>query len=192
MIESTLHFLSQVTQHLKEQPDAGLATQIQDFLKEQLKEQRDAQLKEHEAIKTAIETATAPLKATAQAGTGVASWAQVAARADPPPGHLSPGNSSTLTVYKGREVVVKLLDHGLAQRFRQLTPSQRKNKINNILQETPKLTDIKIAAPHQLKSGDITVITDSLDNATKLQTHTEWARGLGPTAETHHSAKDLH
>lgn len=96
---------------------------------------------------------------------------------------LSPGNSSTLTAYKGREVVVKLLDHGLSQRFRQLTPSQLKNKVNNILSETPKLTDIKIAAAHQLKSGDITVITNSLDNATKLQTHTEWARGLGPRAE---------
>lgn len=190
IINSTLHLLSKVAQHLEEQPNTGLATQIQEFFKEQLKEQRDAQIKEHEAIKTAIETATAPLKVSTQAGPRVASWAQVAAQAGPPPSHvtppntvLSPGNSSTLTAYKGREVVVKLLDHGLAQRFRQLSPTQLKNKVNSILQETPKLTDIKVAAAHQLKSGDVTVITKSLDDATKLQIYTEWARGLGPRAE---------
>lgn len=63
IIDSTLHLLSKVTCHLEEQPDTRLATQIQEFFKEQLKEQREAQIKDHEAIKTAIETATAPLQA---------------------------------------------------------------------------------------------------------------------------------
>ena len=96
---------------------------------------------------------------------------------------FSPNNSSALTAYKGREVIVKLLDHGLAQRLRQLSPSQPKNKVNNIIQEIPRVKDIKIAAAHQLKSGDVTVITNSLENATTLQTSTEWAKGLGPGAE---------
>jgi hypothetical protein len=78
---------------------------------------------------------------------------------------------------------VKLLDHSLAQRLRQLSPSQLKNKISNILRETPKVKDIKVAAAHQLKSGDAAIITYSLDEATELQTHTDWARGLGPRAE---------
>ena len=130
IIDSTLHLLSKVARHLEEHPDTRLASQIQEFFKEQFKEQRDAQIKEHEAINTAIKTATAPLKATTQAGARVASWAQVAAAAGPPPGHvtppntvLSPSKSSTLTAYKGREVIVKLLDHGLAQRLRQISPS---------------------------------------------------------------------
>ncbi|OQV10368.1 hypothetical protein CLAIMM_14381 [Cladophialophora immunda] len=189
IIDSTLRLLSKVTRHLDEQPDTRLATQIQDLFKEQ----RDAQLKDHEAIKAVIKAATAPLtSATPPTGTRVASWAQVAAAAaaGPPPGHVTPpgtvlssGNSSTLTAYKGREVIVKLLDHSLAQRLRQLSPSQLKNKVNNILRETPKVKDIKIAAARQLKSGDITIITNSLDEATELQTHTDWARGLGPRAE---------
>ena len=178
--------LSKVTRHFEEQPDTRLATQIQDLFKEQ----RDAQLKDHEAIKAVIKAATAPLtSATPPTGTRVVSWAQVAATAGPPPGHVTPphtmlssGSSSTLTAYKGREVTVKLLDHALAQRLRQLSPSQLKNKVNNILRETPKVGDIKIASAHQLKSGDITIITNSLDEATELQTHTDWARGLGPRA----------
>jgi hypothetical protein len=187
LIDSTLHLLSKVTRYLDEQPDTRLATQIQGLFKEQ----RDAQLKDHEAIKAAIKAATAPLKAAPLfTGTRVASWAQVADAAGPPLGHVTPphtvlssGSSSTLTAYKGREVIVKLLDHAVAQRLCQLSPSQLKNKVNNILRETPKVKDIKITAAHQLKSGDITVITDSLDNATELQTHTDWARGLGPRAE---------
>ncbi|RMZ90276.1 hypothetical protein DV736_g2490, partial [Chaetothyriales sp. CBS 134916] len=187
LIDSTLRLLSKVTRYLEEQPDTRLTTQIQGLFKEQ----RDAQLKDHEAIKAVINAATAPLKAAPPpSGTRVASWAQVAATAGPPPGHVTPpdtvlssSNTSTLTAYKGREVTVKLLDHAVAQRLRQLSPSQLKNKVNNILRETPKVKDIKVAAAHQLKSGDITVITDSLDNATELQTHTDWARGLGPKAE---------
>lgn len=186
VIDSTLCLLSKVTQYLDEQPDTRLATQIQGLFKEQ----RDAQRKDHEAIKAAIKAATAPSQSTAPAGTRVASWAQVAAAAGPPPGHvtppntvLSPSTSSTLTAYKGREVIVKLLDHGLAQHFRQLSPTQLKNKVNSILQENPKVKNIKIVAAHQLKSGDVTVITDSLDAATELQTHNGWAKGLGPRAE---------
>jgi hypothetical protein len=97
-----------------------------------------------------------------------------------PPDSLS---SSSLTPYKGYEVIVKLLDHGIAQRLRQISPVQLKNKINNILFEAPNVKDIKIAAVHQLKSGDITVITNSLEQAMTLQTHTEWAKGLGPRAQ---------
>ncbi|KIW09692.1 hypothetical protein PV08_12035 [Exophiala spinifera] len=187
IIDSTLSLLSKITRHLDEQPDTRLASQIQDLFKEQ----RDAQLKDHEAIKAVIKAATAPLNtATPPSGTHVASWAQVAAAAGPPPGHVTPphtvlssGSPSTLTAYKGREVIVKLLDHALAQRLRQLSPSQLKNKVNNILRDTPKVRDIKVAAAHQLKSGDITVITNSLDEATELQIHTDWARGLGPRAE---------
>lgn len=90
--------------------------------KEQLTAQRTEHIKEHEAIKTAIQTATAPLlHATPQGRAQVASWAQVAARAGPPPGHVTPpdsllssDNSSILTAYKGREVIVKLLDHASA------------------------------------------------------------------------------
>lgn len=190
MIDSTVHLLSKITQHLEEQPDARLATQIQDILKEQFQQHRDQQINEHEAIKDAIKTATAPFNATTQTGTRVASWAQVAAAAGPPPGHVTPphtalssDNSSTLTAYKGWEVIVKLLDHGLAQTFRQLLPSQLKNKVNNTIRETPRVKDIQIVVAHQLKSGDVTVITDSLNNATQLQNHTEWAKGLGPRAE---------
>ena len=187
IIDSTLRLLSKITRHLDEQPDTRLATQIEDLFKQQ----RDAQLKDHEAIKAVIKTATAPLtSATPPTGARVASWAQVAAAAGPPPGHVTPphtvlssGNSSTLTAYKGREVIVKLLDHPLAQRLRQLSPSQLKNKVNNILRETPKVKDIKIAAAHQLKSGDVAIVTNSLDETTELQTHTDWARGLGPRAE---------
>jgi hypothetical protein len=62
-------------------------------------------------------------------------------------------------------------------------PAQLKIKINTILLETPNAKDIKIAAAHQLKSGDITIITNSLEHATILQTHTEWAKGLGPRAQ---------
>jgi hypothetical protein len=78
---------------------------------------------------------------------------------------------------------VKLLDHSLSQRLRQLSPSQLKNKVNNILRETPKVKDIKVAAAHQLKSGNVAIMTYLLDEATELQTHTDWARGLGPRAE---------
>ena len=186
IINSTLRLLSKVTRHLDEQPDTRLATQIHDLFKEQ----RDVQRKDHEAIKAAIKAATVPSQATTPAGARVASWAQVAATAGPPPGHvtpphtiLSPSTSSTLTAYKGREVIVKLLDHGIAQHFRQLSPTQLKNKVNRILQEDPKVKNVKIVAAHQLKSGDVTVITDSLNTATELQTHTGWAKGLGPRAE---------
>ena len=100
-IDSTLRLLSKVTRHLDEQPDTRLATQIQELLKEQC----DAQLNDHEDIKAVIKAATAPLtSATSPTGTRVASWAQVAAAAGPPPGHATPpqtvlssGNSSTLT-----------------------------------------------------------------------------------------------
>ena len=191
IIESTLRFLSNVTPYLTEDRDAGLATQIKEFVKQQLQEQRKTQAKEHEAIKSAIQTATASLQTNPPpAASKVVSWAQVAATAGPPPGHLTPpdsallsSNSSTLTAYKGREVVVKLLDHGLAQHLRQLSPSQLRNKINVILQDNPEVKQIKIAAAHQLKSGDVTIITDSLDEATELQKHTRWVKGLGARAE---------
>jgi hypothetical protein len=132
IIDSILRLLPKVTRHLDEQSDTRLATQIQGLFKEQ----RDAQLKEHEAIKAAIQTATSPLKAASPpTGIRIASWAQVAATAGPPPAHVTPPHtiltssaSSTLTVYKGREVIVKLLDHGLAQHFRQLSPTQLKDK----------------------------------------------------------------
>ncbi|KAK5215374.1 hypothetical protein LTR72_011578, partial [Exophiala xenobiotica] len=186
IIDSTLHLLSKFTRHLDEQPDTRLATQIHDLFKEQ----RDALRKDHEAIKAAIKAATVPSQATTPVGARVASWAQVAATAGPPPGHVTPphtilslSTSSTLTAYKGREVIVKLLDHGLAQHLRQLSPTQLKNKVNSILQEDPKVKNVKIVAAHQLKSGDVTVITDSLNTATELQTHTGWAKGLGPRAE---------
>ena len=191
IIESTLRFLSNVIPYLTQDRDSGLATQIKDFVKQQLQEQREAQAKEHEAIKSAIQTATAPLQTNPpHAASKVVSWAQVAATAGPPPGHLTPpdsalvsSNSSTLTAYKGREVVVKLLDHGLAQHLRQLSPPQLRNKINVILQDNPEVKQIKIAAAHQLKSGDVTIITDSLDEATELQKHTRWVKGLGARAE---------
>jgi hypothetical protein len=190
IIDSVLHFVAKITQHLEDQPDTRLAAQIRDIFKDQLKEQREAQIKEHEALKSAIKTATAPLQGVVGATSQVASWAQIAAATGPPPGQVTPpstvpssGNSSTLTAYKGREVIVKLLDHGLAQRLRQLSPAQLKNKVNNILQETPNVKDIKVLGAHQLKSGDVTVITESLENATELQTHTEWTKGLGPRAE---------
>ena len=56
IIDSTLHLLSKFTRHLDEQPDTRLATQIHDLFKEQ----RDAQRKDHEAIKAAIKVATVP------------------------------------------------------------------------------------------------------------------------------------
>lgn len=174
IVDSTLHLLSKFTRHLDEQPDTRLAIQIHD----PFKEQRNAQRKDHEAIKAAIKAATVPSQATTPTGARVASWAQVAATAGPPPGHVtpphtirSPSTSSTLTAYKGREVIVKLLDHGLAQHFRQLSPTQLKNKVNSILQEDPKVKNVKIVAAHQLKSRDVTVITDSLNTAIELQTH---------------------
>ena len=190
VIESTLRFLSDVTPCLAGR-DTELATQIKDFVKQQLQEQREAQVKEHEVIKNAIASATAPLQAGPQrAASKVASWAQVAAAAGPPPGHLTPPdsalsstNASTLTAYKGREVVVKLLDHGLAQHFRQLSATQLRDKINTILRDSPEVKEIKVAAAHQLKSGDITIITNSLDEATELQKHTRWVKGLGARAE---------
>lgn len=42
IVESTLHFLSKISRYLEEQPNATLATQILEFFREQLKEQRDA------------------------------------------------------------------------------------------------------------------------------------------------------
>lgn len=70
IIDSTLSLLSKVTGHLDEQPDTRLATQIQDLFKDQ----RDAQLKDHEAIKAVIKEATAPLtSATPSTGTRVLS-----------------------------------------------------------------------------------------------------------------------
>lgn len=98
LVDSTLRLLSKVTRYLDKQPDTRLADQIQGLFKEQ----RDAQLKDHEAIKAAIQTATAPFTlATPPTGTPLASWAQVAAAAGPPPGHVTPphtvlssGNSS--------------------------------------------------------------------------------------------------
>jgi adenylate kinase len=60
-IESTLHLLLKAPQHLTDYHDATtLTTQLRD-LKEQLTAQRTEHIKEHEAIKTAIQTATAPL-----------------------------------------------------------------------------------------------------------------------------------
>ena len=38
-------------------------------------------------------------------------------------------------------------------------------------------------AANQLKSGDVTVVADSIEHAMTLQTHTEWAKGLGPGAQ---------
>jgi hypothetical protein len=141
------------------------------------------------AIKSAIQTATAPLhNGNPHATSRVTSWAQVAAKAGPPPGHVTPPDSvsssrSPLTTYKGREVIVKLLDHAIAERFRQFTPIQLKNKINSILHVTPSVRGVKIAAANQLKSGDVAVFADSIEHATILQTHTEWAKGLGPRAQ---------
>lgn len=59
--------------------------------------------------------------------------------------------------------MVKLLDHGLAQHLRQLSLPQLRNKINVILRDSPELKDIKVAAAHQLESGDVTIITNSLE-----------------------------
>lgn len=47
----------------------------------------------------------------------------------------------------------------------------------------PSVRDAKIAAANQLNSGDVAVVTDSLEHAMMLQTHTEWSKGLGPRAQ---------
>ncbi|KIN02899.1 hypothetical protein OIDMADRAFT_52722 [Oidiodendron maius Zn] len=60
-IESTLHLLLKVSQHLTDYHDVtALTIQLRD-LKKQLMTQHTEHVKEHEAIKTAIQTATAPL-----------------------------------------------------------------------------------------------------------------------------------
>ena len=53
VIESTLRFLSDVTPCLAGR-DTELATQIKDFVKQQLQEQREAQVKEYEVIKNVL------------------------------------------------------------------------------------------------------------------------------------------
>ena len=155
-IESTLRLLIKVSRHLTDQHETtSITTQLRD-IKEQLLVQRTESTREHEAIKSAIRTATAPLlHGSPQATSRVTSWAQVAAKAGPPPGHVTPPDSvsssrSPLTAYKGREVIVKLLDHAVAERFRQFTPTQLKNKINSILHVTPSVRDVKLAAANQL------------------------------------------
>ena len=177
LIDSTLHLLFKVTRYLDEQPDTRLVTQIQGLFKKQ----RDAQFKDHEAVKAAIIAATVPLKAAPlSTDTRVASWTQVATAAGPPSGYVIPSHttfssdsSSTLTAYKEREVIVKLLDHTVTQRLRQLSLSQLKNKVNNILRKIFKIKNIKITVVHQFKSDDITVITNSLNNISELQTYTD-------------------
>lgn len=182
-IECTLRLPTKVSRHLNDQRETtAITTQLHD-IKEELLAQRTENTRKHEAIKSAIQTATAPLRnGNPHATSRVTSWAQVAAKAGPPPGHVTPPDSvlssrSPLTAYKGREVIVKLLDHAIAESFRQFTPTQLKNKINSILHVTPSVRNVKIAAANQLKSGDVAVVADSIEHATILQTHTKWAKG---------------
>ncbi|OAP54036.1 hypothetical protein AYL99_11796 [Fonsecaea erecta] len=186
IIDSTVNLLSKVTCHLDEQPETQTATQTHHLFKEQ----RGAQLKDHEAIKTASEAATASSWVTTPAGTRVASCAQMAATAGLTPDDLTPQRpvlssspSSTPIVDKGNQVIVKLYDVGLAQRLREYSATQLKDGLNDLLQEDPKEKNVKIVAAHQLRSGDIEVIADSLSTAVELQTHVGWVKGIGPRAE---------
>lgn len=70
-------------------------------------------------------------------------------------------------------------DTRLATQIQTLFKEQRDAQ----LKDHEEVKNVKIVAAHQLKSGDFTVTTDSLSTATELQTHTGWAKGLGPRAE---------
>jgi hypothetical protein len=76
---------------MRQQPSPPrVLAQLRD-IKEVLLAQRTENTREHETIKSAIQTATAPLlNGSLQPTSRVTSWAQVAAKAGPPPGHVTP------------------------------------------------------------------------------------------------------
>jgi hypothetical protein len=80
-------------------------------------------------------------------------------------------------------VTVKLKHHGITQRFKTLTASRIRERVETAVRDNTATQRIKIVAAHQLKSGDIQIFTSTMAEATKLKESKGWLRGLGEHAE---------
>ena len=141
-------------------------------------------------IKNSVGLSTAPPNAANFGGGRAAAvtWAQVAAKG-PPPLPPVPQNThttkaqSTVTTYKDRAITVKLKDHGIAQRFRNLSAARIRHQVETAIHDNTETRLVKIVAAHQLKSGDVQIYTSSIAEATKLKENRGWIRGLGEHAD---------
>jgi hypothetical protein len=141
-------------------------------------------------IKNSVGLSTTPPNAANFGGGRAAAvtWAQVAAKG-PPPLPPAPQDTrttkaqSTVTTYKDRAVTVKLKDHGIAQRFRNLSAARIRHQVQTAIHNNTETRLVKIVAAHQLKSGDVQIYTSSIAEATELKENRGWIRSLGEHAE---------
>lgn len=184
-IESTIVLIGKVLQ----QPSMReISQQIQDAAKGIQTIQRDITV-----VKSSVGVSTAPLNATNFNGSKAVatSWAQVVAQAKgsvlpPPPAQQGPHiskTSATVTAYKDRVVIVKLKDHGIAQRYRNHSAAWARQQIQTIIRDHTATRLIKVVAAHQLKSGDIQIFASTTTETTQLKENKGWLKGLGECAE---------
>lgn len=184
-LTSTITLIGKV---LRQPAISEILHHIQDAAKCTQSIQRDVTV-----IKNSVGLNTAPLGAANFSGVRAAgtTWAQVAAQSRgstliPPPvpqGMRATKAQSTVTAYKDRAVIVKLKDHGIAQRLRTLSAAELRQQIEASIRNSEATKGVKIVAAHQLKSGDIQIYTASTAEAEKLREHRGWIRGLGEHAE---------
>ena len=141
-------------------------------------------------IKNSVGLSTTPPTAANFSGGRAAAvtWAQVAAKGSPPLPPVPQDTrttkaQSTVTTYKDRAITVKLKDHGIAQRFRNLSAARIRHQVETAIHDNTEIRLVKIVAAHQLKSGDVQIYTSSIAEATKLKENRSWIRGLGEHAE---------
>ncbi|KAJ6114107.1 hypothetical protein N7512_007552 [Penicillium capsulatum] len=144
-------------------------------------------------IKNSVGLGTTPLNSANFTGgrTATATWAQIAAQAKgapalPPPvpqGMHTTKTQSTVTAYKDRVIVVKLKDHGIAQRYRKHPAAWTRQQVETSIRNNALTRQVKVVAAHQLKSGDIQIFTGTTAEAAQLKQNKGWTKGLGDRAE---------
>ncbi|QKX57721.1 uncharacterized protein TRUGW13939_04840 [Talaromyces rugulosus] len=184
-VTSTIALIGKVLR----QPSIGeVLQQVQDTVRCTQTIQRDVTI-----IKNSVGLGTTSINASNFSGrkNAAVSWAQVAAHAKgspplPPPVQqgVDPSRTSpTITAYKDRTVMVKLKDHGIAQRFRTHSAAWTRQQVQSSIQDNASTKSIKVVAAHQLKSGDIQIFTSTTAEASKLKKNIGWVKGLGEHAE---------
>ena len=185
-IASTLALVGKVLQ----QPSLSeVLSHIQHAAKDIQNIQRDVSV-----VKGSVGLSTHPPSAANFSGVKAtsATWVQVAARGTgsllpPPPvqqsSHASKAAASMVISYKDRSIVVKLKDHGIAQRYRTHPAAWIRQQVQTAIHSYTTTKSITVIAAHQLKSGDIGLITSTTIETAQLKEHQEWLKGLGQRAE---------
>jgi hypothetical protein len=182
---STVALISKVLR----QPAIGdILQHVQDAVKCTQNIQKDITI-----IKNSVGLSTTPINTANFSGgrAATATWAQIAAQAKvapatPPPvpqGIPATKAYSMVTAYKNRVVIVKLKDHGIAQRYRTQPAIWIRQKVEASIRDNMATKLVKVVAAHQLKSGDIQIFTSTTADATQLKQNRGWIKGLGEHAE---------